>query len=153
MSGTTGTRRRPILVWLIFLFYLVTGLLGIVQLFYVTAGGVPLRPEQQAYLNNFSVFDRVVGYVNVALTLLGVTWLLALRRLAVPVLALAFALNVFSTAVVWIRSDFLRLVSIAGLVVQCGGMALFGCVVLYAWWLARRGVLSGKRASATRPRK
>lgn len=153
MPGTTKTRRRPILVWLIFLFYFTTSLLGIVQLFYVTAGGVHLSPEQQAYLARFSVFDRVIGYVNVALTIVGVTLLLALRRLAVAVLALAFVLNLFSTAVVWIRSDFLRLVSGAGLAVQCGGMVLFGAVVLYAWWLGRRGVLSSKGASPTRPRK
>jgi len=153
MPGKTRTRRRPILVWIIFLFYLVTCLLGIVQVFFVTAGGVPLSPEQQAYLAQFSVFDRVIGYSNAAMTLVGVTLLLALRRLAVPVLALAFALNLFSTAMVWIKANPLQLVSTTGILAQAGGIVLFGAVVFYSWWLARRGLLTGKPASANRPRK
>ena len=141
-DNTRPARKRPLLVWGIFLFYCIVSILGIVQIFFVTAGGVAMTPEQQAFLNQFSVMDRVVGYGNAALTIIGVTLLLGLRRLAVKVLALAFLLNVFSTTVVWIRTDPASVIAPAGLALQAGGMALFGLVVLYAWRLGKRGLLA-----------
>lgn len=148
---TTPVPRRPILVWVIFLFYLVSCVLIIVQMFFIAAGGVGTTPEQQAYLARFSVFDRVIGYVNAAVTLVGVTMLLGMRRMAVTVLALAFALNLFSTAVVWLRANPFELVSTAGLAAQISGIAIFGAVVFYAWRLDKRGLLTA--SASARPRK
>jgi magnesium-transporting ATPase (P-type) len=134
-------RKRPILVWVIFLFYLISCVQVIVGLFFVTAGGVDMAPAQQAYLAKFTIMDRVIGYVNAGLTLIGVTLLFTLRKQAVNVLALAFALNMFSTAVVWFKTDPASVVSPAGLVAQALGIALFGAVVFYAWRLGKRGML------------
>uniref|UniRef100_I2Q362 Uncharacterized protein n=1 Tax=Desulfovibrio sp. U5L TaxID=596152 RepID=I2Q362_9BACT len=133
--------KRPILVWVIFLFYLVSSIQVIVGLFFVTAGGVEMTPEGQAYLAKFTVMDRVIGYVNAGLTLVGVTLLLAQRRQAVNVLALAFALNLFSTAVVWVKTDPASVIAPTGLLAQAVGIALFGAVVYYSWRLLKRGVL------------
>jgi len=134
-------RKRPILVWVIFLFYLVSSVQVIVGLFFVTAGGVEMTPEGQAYLAMFSVMDRVIGYVNAAVTLVGVTLLMGLRKQAVNVLALAFALNLFATAVVWYKTDPAAVIAPAGLLAQGLGIAIFGAVVYYAWRLGKRGVL------------
>lgn len=145
--------RRPILVWVIFLFYLVSSVQVIVSMFFIAAGGVDLTPEMQAYLAKFSILDRVIGYVNAAVTLVGVTLLLGLRRQAVHVLALGFALNLFSTAVVWFKADPLEVVSTKGLLAQLCGIALFGAVVFYAWRLGKRGLLQdGSASKAVRPR-
>ncbi len=141
---TTARRKRPILVWIIFLFYLVSSVQVIVGLFFVTAGGVEMAPEQQAYLAKFTVMDRVIGYINAGLTLVGVTLLFSLRKQAVSVLAVAFACNLFSTAVVWVRTDPASVISPTGLIAQAVGIAIFGAVVYYAWRLGKRGVLTGK---------
>jgi hypothetical protein len=145
--------RRPILVWVIFLFYLVSSVQVIVSMFFIAAGGVDMTPQLQDYLARFSIFDRVIGYANASLTLVGVTLLLGLRRQAVNVLALAFALNLFSTAVVWYKANPLQMVTTAGLVAQICGIVLFGAVVYYAWRLEKRGLLTGVAAAARRPRK
>ncbi len=143
MPDASGAqRKRPILVWVIFLFYLVSSIQVIVGLFFVTAGGVQMTPEQQAYLARFTVFDRVIGYLNAGITLVGVTLLFSLRKRAVAVLALAFVLNVFSTAVVWVRTDPATVVAPAGLAAQALGIVLFGAVVYYAWRLGKRGLLT-----------
>lgn len=139
---TTPARRRPILVWVIFLFYLVSSVQVIVAMFFVAAGGVDMAPEQQAYLAKFSTLDRVIGYVNAAVTLVGVTLLFGLRQQAVNVLALAFALNLFSTTVVWIKTDPAAVTSATGLLAQGLGIAIFGAVVYYAWRLEKRGMLA-----------
>jgi hypothetical protein len=137
----TPERKRPILVWVIFLFYLVSSVQVIVAMFFVTAGGVDMAPEQQAYLARFSVMDRVIGYVNAGVTLVGVTMLFGLRKQAVNILALAFALNLFSTAVVWFKTDPASVVAPAGLAAQILGIVIFGLVVFYTWRLGKRGYL------------
>jgi hypothetical protein len=145
--------RRPILVWIIFLFYLVSSIQVIVGMFFIAAGGVDMSPEQQAMLAQFTMFDRVIGYVNAAVTLVGVTLLLVLRHQAVSVLAVAFALNLFSTAVVWYRLDIPANTSFKGQAAQIFGIVIFGAVVFYAWRLDRRGILSAAGLSRARPRK
>ena len=57
------------------------------------------------------------------------------------------------STMVWIKANPLQLVSTTGILAQAGGIVLFGAVVFYSWWLARRGLLTGKPASANRPRK
>ena len=135
-------RKRPILVWIIFLFYLISSVQVIVAMFFISAGGVDMAPEQQAYLAKFSVMDRVIGYVNAGLTLIGVSMLFSLKKQAVNVLALAFALNLFSTAVVWIRTDPAAVTSVKGLLAQGLGIGMFGLVVWYSWRLLKRGTLA-----------
>jgi hypothetical protein len=135
-------RRRPILVWIIFLFYLVSCVQVIVAMFFVAAGGVDMAPEQQAYLAKFTAMDRVIGYANAGLTLVGVSLLFSLRRQAVNVLALAFALNLFSTAVVWVKTDPAAVTTPAGLLTQALGIGMLGLVVFYSWRLNKRGLLA-----------
>ena len=135
-------RKRPILVWIIFLFYLISSVQVIVAMFFISAGGVDMAPEQQAYLAKFTALDRVMGYANAGLSLIGVSLLFSLRRQAVNVLALAFALNLFSTAVVWFRTDPAAVTSPTGLLAQALGIAMFGLVVFYAWRLNKRGMLT-----------
>lgn len=148
MPDATPTRpetapkpRRPVLVWIIFLFYLISCVQVIVAMFFVAAGGVDMAPEQQAYLARFTVMDRVIGYANAGITLVGVTLLFSLRKQAVNVLALAFALNLFSTAVVWIKTDPAAVTSPTGLLAQALGLGMLGLVVFYSWRLSKRGVL------------
>jgi hypothetical protein len=148
---TARTQKRPILVWVIFLFYLMTSILQVMIMFFVTAGGVDMAPEQMAYLARFGVMDRVIGYLNAFVTLVGVTLLFGLRKQAVNVLALAFALNLFSTSVVWIKTDPMALVSPTGLIAQGLGIGIFGLVVYYAWRLSKRGVLGPPSSMARRP--
>jgi hypothetical protein len=124
-----------------------------VGMFFIAAGGVDMAPAQQALLARFTVFDRVIGYANAAVTLIGVSLLFVLRRQAVTVLAVAFALNLFSTAVVWYRFDIPSNTSLKGILAQTLGIVIFGAVVFYAWRLDRRGVLTATGLSRTRPRK
>ena len=139
---TVPGRKRPVLVWIIFIFYLISSVQVIVAMFFVAAGGVDMAPEQQAYLAKFTVMDRVIGYVNAGLSLVGVSLLFSLRKQAVNVLALAFSLNLFSTAVVWLRTDPAAVTSVQGLIGQGLGIAMFGLLVFYAWRLNKRGLLA-----------
>jgi len=142
VEETASGRKRPVLVWVIFLFYLISSVQVIVAMFFVAAGGVDMAPEQQAYLAKFTVMDRVIGYANAGLTLVGVSMLMSFKKQAVNVLALAFALNLFSTAVVWIRTDPAAVTSVKGLLAQGLGIGMFGLVVWYSWRLLKRGTLA-----------
>ncbi|KHK02768.1 hypothetical protein [Desulfovibrio sp. TomC] len=141
-TDAAPVRKRPILVWIIFLFYLISCVQVIVAMFFVSAGGVDMAPEQQAYLAKFTAMDRVIGYANAGITLVGVTLLFSLRKQAVNVLALAFALNLFSTAVVWFKTDPAAVTSPTGLLAQALGIGMLGLVVFYSWRLNKRGLLA-----------
>ncbi len=134
--------RRPLPVWVVFLFYSLSSVYSIVSVFFITSGVFELTAEQQGYVARFKTFDMVIGYFVAATTLVGAFLLFRLKKAAVPTLFLALVVNVFSTAVFYLRNDPSTVIDPSGLLYQAGGMALFAVVCLYARHLARRGVLS-----------
>ncbi|MEF3696183.1 hypothetical protein [Desulfolutivibrio sp.] len=134
--------RRPLPVWIVFLFYSLSSVYSIVSVFFITSGVFELNPEQQAYVARFKTFDMVIGYLVAAITLVGAFLLFRLKKAAVPTLFLALGVNVFSSAVFYLRNDPTTVIDPSGLLYQAGGMALFAIVCFYARHLGRHGVLS-----------
>ena len=91
--------RRPLPVWIIFLFYTISSVYSSLSVFLITSGAVDLPPEQQAYVAKFTTFDMVIGYVVSAITVVGAFLLFRLKKAAVRTLFLAFGVNLFSSAV------------------------------------------------------
>ena len=137
---TTPARRRPILVWVIFLFYLVSSVQVIVAMFFVAAGGVDMAPEQQAYLAKFSTLDRVIGYVNAAVTLVGGDASVRFAPAGGQRAGAGFCAQSFfdDRGLDQDRSGGGDLGT--GLLAQGLGIAIFGAVVYYAWRLEKRGI-------------
>ncbi|NDY58643.1 hypothetical protein G3N56_18060 [Desulfovibrio sulfodismutans] len=134
--------RRPLPVWIIFLFYAISSIYSILSVFLITSGALDLPPEQQAYVARFTTFDMVIGYIVAAVTIIGVFLLFRLKKAAVPTLFLALGVNVFSSAAFYLKNDPTRVIDPSGLLYQAGGVALFAVVCLYARHLGRHGVLS-----------
>jgi len=133
--------RRPLPVWIIFLFYTISSVYSSLSVFLITSGAVDLPPEQQAYVAKFTTFDMVIGYVVSAITVVGAFLLFRLKKAAVRTLFLAFGVNLFSSAVFYLRNDPTRVIDPSGLLYQAGGIALFGVVCFYARHLAQNDVL------------
>ncbi|NMC48014.1 MAG: hypothetical protein GYA47_01080 [Desulfovibrio sp.] len=135
-------KNRPLPVWVIFILYSLTSLYSILSVFLITSGVFPLSPEQQAYINRFTSFDMIIGYLVAATTFIGVFLLFRLRRAAVTVLFLAFGLDVFSSGMFYLKNDPSMVIEASGYLLQASGIALFFVVCLYARHLARNHVLS-----------
>jgi hypothetical protein len=133
---------RPLPVWIIFLFYSISSIYSALSVFLITSGAFELTPEQQAYVATFTTFDMVIGYVVAAITVVGAFLLFRLKKAAVPALFLALGVNVFSSAVFYLKNDPSTVIDPSGLLYQFGGIALFAIVCFYARFLARHGVLS-----------
>jgi hypothetical protein len=129
--------KRPLPVWIIFVFYSLTSLYSVLSVFLITSGAFPLPPAQQAYINRFTTFDMVIGYVVAATTFIGVFLLFRLRKLAVPVLFLALGINVVSSGLFYLKNDPSRVIDASGFLFQAAGAALFLVVCLYARHLAK----------------
>jgi hypothetical protein len=134
--------KRPLPVWIIFILYSLTSLYSMLSVFLITSGVFPLSPEQQAYINRFTSFDMIIGYMVAAITFIGVFLLFRLKRAAVTVLFLAFGLDVFSSGMFYLKHDPSMVVEASGFLLQAGGIALFFVVCLYARHLARSRVLN-----------
>ena len=134
--------RRPLPVWIIFLFYSISSIYSILSVFLITSGAFDMTPEQQAYVARFTTFDMVIGYIVAAVTIIGAFLLFRLKKAAVPTLFLALGVNIFSSAIFYLKNDPTTVIDPSGLLYQAGGMVLFAVVCLYARHLARHGVLS-----------
>jgi len=135
-------RRRPILVWIIFIGYTVVSLANIGLMFLLTSGLYDLSLEQRRLLSGMSVFDRVIGYMLAAMLIVGAFLLFRLKKRAVSVLLLTLALDVAAKLVTIIRYDLAESVSTAGLAGPLVGSFILGLVCVYARTLDRRGLLS-----------
>lgn len=133
--------KRPLPVWIIFLFYTISSIYSALSVFLITSGGFELSPEQQAYVAKFTTYDMVVGYVVSAVTIVGAFLLFRLKKAAVPALFLALGINVFSSAVFYLKNDPTAVIDPSGFLYQAAGVALFAIVCFYARFLAKNGVL------------
>ena len=140
-SNTAGTRKRPILVWVIFLYYVLSGPFVALSFYLVFSGAVPLTPSQQSYFGNLTPFDFWLTILLGVANFTGAIALFLLRRLAAYLFSGALVLNVLMT--IWHAAEKGWF---AAMSVSAGVGALFGLVIalaicLYAWKLARAGVL------------
>lgn len=142
MHDMRNRLKRPLPVWIIFLFYSVLSLYSILSVFLITSGVFPLSFEQQAYINRFTTFDMVIGHLVAATTFIGVFLLFRLKRAALPVLFLALGINIFSSGVFYLKNDPATVIDASGFLLQAGGVALFLVVCLYARHLAKSRVLA-----------
>ena len=96
-SNTAGTRKRPILVWVIFLYYVLSFPFIALSFYLVFSGAVPLTPGEQSYLGNLTPVDFwltiLLGVANFA----GAIALFLLRRLAFYLFSGTLVLNVLMT--------------------------------------------------------
>lgn len=141
-QGTRPRRRRPVLVWVVFLWYLVTSGYTLVSFWMIYSGFLPVSPEVAAYLSTQSALDHAGTVVLLLLNLAGAVALVMLRKVAFPLCATALTLSLLLTIKGALSKGFVAALGGAGavgLVVGCGiGIA----VCIYAWRLRTGRVLA-----------
>lgn len=135
-------RKRPFLVWIIFLGYVTISVANIGLMFLLTSGLYDLSPEQRALLAGMSVFDRIIGYILAAMLIVGAFLLFRLKKRAVPVLALTLVLDVAGKLMTIVNHHMADTVAPAALAGQFVGSFILLLVCVYARSLGRRGVLT-----------
>ena len=133
---STTKRPRPLLVWVILLFYGLSAL----SLVLVTLLRVSGNPVVQSRLpaESYTWFDYAESYGFVVLKLVAAIELFRLKRLAAPLFLAAFLLNIAATGFdVMIKTSVPVSLAAIGL-----AFSILGGVCVYSWLLARKGVLT-----------
>jgi hypothetical protein len=133
--------KRPVAVWLIFLFYVFSLSLALLSFVLFYAGVGPLDDAQKAYFAHVSIFDNASSVILAAINTIAAILLFRLRKTAVPWIAGAFALNLGLTLRAVFDPNWIKAIGAGGL---AGDLSLFIiglAIMLYAIGLRRRGIL------------
>ncbi len=140
-TETLAAAKRPKLVWVVFLFYIVSVGYTALSFVLIFAGVVPMAPAQATYFKNLSLFDwaitALLGLFNVAAAIA----IFQLRKVAVYLFTASLALMLLQTLMHVLTTNFLAALSGAGTVGLLIGYAILIAVCLCAWRLKARGVL------------
>ena len=143
MDGSRANRaRRPVLVWVILIFYAFS-MLSLVALALMRLPGHPLG-EAASSARIYTWFDYLESYGLAALKLAAAVELFRLRRVAVKLFFGIFSLNLLATGYDLFSKGHPS-VGLTGVLV---GFAIFMSICLYSWWLERKGVLGNGLATA-----
>jgi hypothetical protein len=133
--------KRPKLVWVVFLFYLLSTGYTALSYFLIFSGVIPVTPEQATYLGNLSAFDWVITLLTGLLNAGGAIAIFRLRKIAFHLFSAAFAIVILQTLVHTITTNFVAALGGSGAVGALIGYGILLAVCVYAWKLKERGVL------------
>ena len=133
--------KRPKLVWVVFLFNVLSVGYTALSFFLIFSGAISVPPEQAAYFGNLSAFDWVITALTGLLNVAGAVAIFRLRKIAFHLFATAFVLVILQTLVHTITTNFVAALGGPGVVGALIGYGISLAVCIYAWKLKARGVL------------
>jgi hypothetical protein len=133
--------RRPVWIWVISVFYLLSAGYTLLSFAWIHSGAVKLNAAQEAYFASLTsvdwFFTLSIGVIGIA----GAISLFLLRRLSVTLFSISLALNLAFTAFHMMRTNWIEALGGAGLFGILIGWVILVAVILYARHLMKRGVL------------
>ena len=135
-------RKRPVLVWVISIFYVVSAAFTALSFYLVYSGSIPLQPQQAQYFDALTTFDwfstLLIGVINFSAALL----LFLMRKQAAYLFPSGFALGLAVTIWHTLTKGWLAALGDAGLVGAMIGWGISIAVCVYCWRLLQRGALA-----------
>jgi hypothetical protein len=135
-------KKRPIGVWLTCAYFAVSISGTVISLLQLLSGSMTLTLAQQNYFDSLGPVD----YVGAATTLLLSSWaaieLFRLRKRAVQILATVLVMNLGASVYHVLVTNWTEALGVTGLSGVAAGLSLLALILVYAWTLQRRGVLS-----------
>jgi putative exporter of polyketide antibiotics len=90
------SRKRPTLVWVISVFYMLITGFTIISFLLVFGGAIPLTDAQKASFDSLHVFDFLLSLALASLHVVGTLFLFLLRRLAYHCFLAAFCIGLIN---------------------------------------------------------
>ena len=140
-TGITSTRRRPKLVWVVFLWFLFSPGFTLLLFLLIHSGVIAVRPEEPAYLRSLSTVDYALTIIIVGLGVAGALSLFRLRKVAFYLFVAHLILTLGAQAVHVLTTGLLATLDGWGTFRMFVGWAGLVAVCVYAWKLKARGVL------------
>jgi hypothetical protein len=131
---------RPTWVWIISIFYLMSGVGLLYSYALVFSGKVPFTAAQADYFRHMTTFDYVFAATQNVLLYSAAVFLFLMRKPAAYLFLLCLLLSIPGAFLV-IRKGFFGLYGGLGLFGTILGYAISIAICVYAWRLLKRGAL------------
>jgi hypothetical protein len=134
--------RRPIGVWIVCVYFAISIAATVISLIQLLEGEMPITPAQQAYFDKLGPTDYIGGATTLLLSSWAAVELFRLRKRAVAILSTVLVLNLGASLYHLIATNWSEALGMTGLAGVAAGLSLLSLILIYAWTLQRRGVLS-----------
>ena len=141
-SRSPSRRRRPVLVWVVFLWFVFSAGYTLLSFALIFSGRVPLSDQASRYLSSLSPLDYAVTILALLLNVVGAVALLLLRRSAPYLFSAALLLSIASVVLHALTKGLVTALGAGGPIGLILGYGVSALVCLYAWRLYARGILS-----------
>ena len=133
--------KRPALVWVIFILYLLSAGWVILSFALIHSGAIPLNEAQQEYFGSQAILDYGAILVCGALNLAGAIFLFRLKKPAFHLFATAFGLGLAVTGYHIVAKNWLGAVGVPALVGAVTSWGISIAIIVYSKRLISKGVL------------
>ena len=139
IEPTSG--KRPKLVWIISLFYILSAGWTILSFALIFSGTISLNEAQKAYFDSQNIFDNILTLTMGTLNVSGAILLFLLRRYAFHCFVTAFALGILMIAYHIVFKNWLDAIGGPGLVGTVIGWFISITIILYSNKLIKKEIL------------
>lgn len=136
-----SARGRPAWVWVISIFYVFSAISTAVSYYFLYSGKIDIPEDQRRYLASLTALDHALTFVIASVNLLAAVQLFRLRKISAVLFPSGFALGLAVTAWHAASKGWYTAVQHNGFAGMLIGWGIAAAVCLYAWRLARAGVL------------
>ncbi|GEM_PF-1327876 len=136
-------RKRPILVWLIFIFMILGSGFTTLSIISVSTGMIPLEGEMKTYFEQLSTLDYLLTVTMGILNVIGAVYLFRLKTLSCYLLSIALIINICTTVWHIISKSWLDVMAAqsGGLFGMFLGMGIAFLIVIYSFRLKSKKIL------------
>lgn len=140
-TNEAGSRKRPVWVLIISIFYLLSASWTLFSFYLILTGSITLQPAQKEYFENLTVLDYSFTILTGLANLIGAVTLFLLRRHAFYFFTGTLILNVLMTVWHAVSKGWIQAIGGPGLVGALIGMGILVAICIYSWRLTKAGVL------------
>ena len=133
--------KRPTLVWVISIIYVVSAGWTILSFVLVFSGAIPLNETQKAYFASQTIFDYGTTLLTGTANLVGAVLLFLLKKPAFYLFATAFCAGIAVTVYQIFAKKWLGAIGGPGLIGVVIGWGINIAIIVYSRRLISRGVL------------
>lgn len=132
---------RPLLVWLISIYFFLSATWTMFSLVLIKSGAVPLSPAQKTYLESLNGADYLLTIIGALLSVSAAVSLFLMRKAAYYLFCASLAFNMAFTIWHIISRHWLSVIGIGGLAGAAVGWLILFAICLYTARLIAQGTL------------
>ena len=133
--------RRPVWVWIIFVFYVFSAASTLISYFLLFSGAINIPEEQKQYMANLTFADHALTFLMGTVNLVAAVLFFRLKKVSAYLFPASFVVGLLMTLWHVATKGWLTAMGGSGLIGALFGWAIAGAVCAYAWRLRKNGVL------------